>query len=697
MSGKRRNWLAALIAALTFLAFLPALRNGFVNWDDNYNFLKNFHYRGLDWTQIAWMFSTFLGGHYQPLSWLTLGFDYALWGMNPLGYHLTNLMLHAANAAVFFFVARRLLALADPEHAESHRSSLDFSAAFAALFFSLHPLRVESVAWVTERRDVLSGLFYLLTVLCYLKASACRDKMNGRRWLLGAIALFALSLLSKVSGITLPLVLVVLDIYPLRRLPGGPKRWLSPEFRHVWLEKVPFLVLAVPAAGAAILAETQAGSIRSVAEVGLAGRAALSAFSAVFYLWKILVPTGLLPLYERLSPFNPFLPSFVLCGLIVVALGAVLFAGRRRCPAALASLAAYLATLAPVMGFFTNGAQLAADRYSYLSCLAWAVLAGGGLRALRRHATVLQAVASCVLVVLAVLTWRQTLVWHDSETLWRHVLAARPDTASARNYLGMALQSRGALAEALPQFQEALRLAADYAEAHNNLGTCLQALDRPAQAAAHYREALRLKPDFAEAHNNLGVALHDAGQTAQAMAHHEEALRLRPDYPEAHNNLGMELALLGRNEEASGHFIAAIKADPEDQRARLNLGAVLWERGRQEEAVEHFVAALKLKGGQSTADTDLTARAHNNLGSYLWTHGRRQEAVAHYQEALRLNPRLAEVQNNLGVALLDAGRFEEAAARFREALRLSPGFAAAKSNLALAASARERALNLKGP
>ena len=217
------DWLVpALIALVTFAAFLPTLHNQFVNWDDDENFLDNPHYRGLGWTQLRWMWTTFHLGHYIPLTWMTFGLDYRLWGMNPFGYHLTSLLLHAANAVVFFFVVHRILTLALPRPSERGRA-LAVSAGFAALVFAIHPLRVESVAWATERRDVLSGLFYLVTILVYLRA--CEGEKRGRRWYWLAVATFVCALLSKAMVVNLPIVLLILDVYPLRRLGGFVGWW----------------------------------------------------------------------------------------------------------------------------------------------------------------------------------------------------------------------------------------------------------------------------------------------------------------------------------------------------------------------------------------------------------------------------------------------------------------------------------------
>src|SRR5204863_4105438 len=233
LSPRWAHWLAPVLVALfTLAAFLPALQNQFVAWDDDINFLDNSHYRGLAWTHLRWMWTTFHSGHYIPLTWMTLGMDYLLWGMNPLGYHLTNLLLHATNGVVFYFLVLRILTLGLPSPSEQGHA-LAGSAGFAALVFAIHPLRVESVAWVTERRDVLSGLFCLLTILVYFWA--CQRGTRGRRLYWLSVALFGCALLSKSMTVSLPVVLLILDVYPLRRL-GGSIGWWSDSARRVYVE-----------------------------------------------------------------------------------------------------------------------------------------------------------------------------------------------------------------------------------------------------------------------------------------------------------------------------------------------------------------------------------------------------------------------------------------------------------------------------
>src|SRR2546429_162818 len=421
---RRGSWLIpVLIALVTFAAFLPTLQNQFVTWDDATNFLENAHYRGLGWTHIRWMWTTHLG-HYIPLTWMTFGLDYRLWGMNPFGYHLTSLLLHAANAVVFFFVVHRILTLALPSPSERGRA-LAVSAGFAALVFAIHPLRVESVAWVTERRDVLSGLFYLSAILIYLWA--CEGGARGRGWYWGAVAVFVLALLSKSMVVNLPVVLLILDVYPLRRL-GGAIGWWSEPARRVYVEKIPFVLLAAAASAIAVMAQSSVHAALSLAQLSVPGRLADSAYGVSFYLWKMVVPLNLSPLYERPLTLNPSAMPFVLSYGLVLALTAIVLALRRRAPGLLSVWFAYVVVLLPVLGIFQNGPQIAADRYTYLAGLGWATLAGAGLfscwRTLRRSRTgtpttlALAGTVTSVVVTFGILTWNQVQVWHDSERLW---------------------------------------------------------------------------------------------------------------------------------------------------------------------------------------------------------------------------------------------------------------------------------------
>src|SRR5213594_2602448 len=541
-------WLVpVLIALVTVAAFLPALQNQFVSWDDDENFLDNPHYRGLGWSPLRWMWTTHQS-QYIPLTWMTLGLDYLLWGMNPFGYHLTSLLLHAANAVAFFFVVRRILTRALPSPSERGHA-LAVSAGFAALLFAIHPLRVESVAWVTERRDVLSGLFYLSAILIYLRT--CERGERGRGWYWAAVGLFACALLSKSMVVNLPIVLLILDVYPLRRL-GGAVGWWSEPARRVYVEKIPFVLLAAAASAIALWAQLSHDTMVSVVQLSGLGRLAVSMYGVSFYLWKTVAPVNLSPLYELPPTVNPWAPPFLLSYGLVLAITGIVLAFRRRVPGLPAAWVAYIVVLLPVLGIFQSGPQIAADRYTYLAGLGWAILGGAGLlscwRSSRRSKTgtpatwLLAGIALCVVVGLGVLTWNQVHVWHDSEKLWSHAVAIDPKSSAAHSNLGSALIAQGKPAEASEHFREALRINPNDADAHTNLGMALARQGKLVEASEHYQQALRIKPTSADAHNNWGTALARQGKLAAAIEHYQQVLQIKPDSADAHNNWGAALA-----------------------------------------------------------------------------------------------------------------------------------------------------------
>ena len=605
-AARLARWLVpVLIFLATGAAFVPALRNEFVDWDDTAVLLENPHYRGLGWAQLRWMFTAFHVGHYHPLTWISFGLDYLVWGMEPFGYHLTNLLLHGLNGVLFYFLTLRLLCLAVSGSVSAADPVLRMASGFAALLFTLHPLRVESVAWATERRDVLSALFLLGCLLCYLRAAGNSEKERGRRrWLVAAVIFYGLSLLSKAAGITFPIVLLALDVYPLRRFGGAPGRWMGPEGRRALWEKAPFFLLGVSFGIVALLAQHEAGTLRTISRHGFSMRLAQAVYGSGFYLWKTVFPFRLSPLYE--IPVRLELLAWPLLGSAVgvLALSTIFVATRRRWPAGLAVWISYLAILAPVLGAAQSGPQLVADRYSYLSCLGWAVLAGAGLSHLwrswldghTRHPVFFLATAAGVAAVvgLGALTWRQTQVWHDTETLWRQVVAAGQKSRFAHNNLGLMLSGRGETEGGIEHFREALEIDPEYVTAHYNLGNTLLARGNLDEAAQHFKRALDIEPSHIDARLNLGIALAKRGELESAVRQFRRALEIAPAYSEAHFNLAIALAkqeLLG---EAVEHFQAALKAKPDFAEAHEGLGRALALQGKRAEAIQHYQEALRI-------------------------------------------------------------------------------------------------------
>jgi hypothetical protein len=511
----------AIVAVLTLLLFLPALNNEFVNWDDERNFVLNPNYRGLGWTEIQWMWTSHLLGRYVPVTWMTLGLDYTIWGMNPFGYHLTSVLFHTVNAVLFYFLSLALLRIALRDRSMEIQARIPIGALFAALIFALHPLRAESVAWVTERRDVVSGMFFLLAILAYLR---------GRKYYWACFGFFVLALLSKEIAVTLPVILLILDAYPLRRLG-----------RAAWLEKIPFFLLSAVDGVLALYIGKLEGITASMVRVNWLARLAISLYGLAFYIWKTLLPFSLAPFYA-LTPHKidpralPFQLSAVTVILVTVA--ALMF--RRKYPALLAAWLTYAVILIPVLGIFHNGQQITADRYSYLACLGWAIIAGGILVVVQKRAVMLAAgVAICG---LGFLTFKQVRVWRDSETLWAQAVAVAPSFI-AYNNLGLVYSARGDSAGAIAHFRQSIQMADDYELSHNNLGASLLELGLNDEAIREFQTALTLKPDLANSHNGWGQALLAQGKLDEAIEHFRAAVRIDPSYESARTNLQHALEL----------------------------------------------------------------------------------------------------------------------------------------------------------
>jgi tetratricopeptide (TPR) repeat protein len=548
------------IALITVAVFWPALGHQFVDWDDPMNLVDNLEFRGLGWQNLRWMFTTTLAGHWIPVTWISFGVDYRLWGMNPLGYHLTNVLLHAASAVVFYFVALRLLRVATG----AGERVLRLGALAAALFFAIHPLRVESVAWATERRDVLSGLWFLLTILTYLKAVGS-DGARRRGWLAGSVACFGLAAMSKAIVMTLPVVLIVLDVYPLRRLPARWREWTARAARSVWGEKAPYVAVSIVTGVVAQHAIRSYGDM--IAALPLENRVAVALYGLAFYVWKTFIPILIAPMYQLLADQGPYDGPMLASAAGVIGLTAVLVWLRRQWPAGLAVWISYVVLVAPVSGIIQSGPQLVAARYSYLPGLGLALLVGGAVGRLGRWAVERPrsrrwALAGLAVVVvgyagLAVLSWRLVWVWRDSETLWVYAVSLEPTSPLAHGNLGFAYLNRGRLPEAERETRVALRLAPEWELGQQNLAAVLAWQERFVEAGEAraqlgylllkhrkydvavtlFQKEVSVRLGDAAAHNNLGAALLLRGDVGPAIEHFEESLRLDPGHDKARRNL----------------------------------------------------------------------------------------------------------------------------------------------------------------
>lgn len=565
------DWACVIaIATLSFAAFAPALVAEFVDYDDQALIVAHAGHLRSASEALRWAFGTTEMGHWQPLTWLSWAFDYAASGVGPAAYHRTNLLLHAATAALLYWPVRRLFA-ASFAHARGLRLAL--VSALAVLAWSLHPLRVESVAWATERRDVLSGLFLVAALGAYLRAVTPKQVEVARGWHRFAIVCLVLSLLAKSWGMTFGVTLILLDVFPLRRLPADPRRWLAAENRAVLRQKLPYFVAG--AAAAAIAYHAQASSpdtTRTLAQWGVVERITQACHGLVFYVAKTVWPVDLVAVRELPYHFDPLELRFVLSFVALAVAAVVLALLRKRAPGLVLAALVYAVTVAPVLGFAQSGPQLVADRYTYLSCIPWSI-ALAALAFSRRLArgTLLGAalVSSVVLGVLFFATRAQTRVWRDSPTLWEHAFACGVPSSIAHLNYGVWLAEHGRTQDALTSLQRAVEIRPDQGRAWFALGNLHKAGKRFEEAERAFKSATETMVPAFMAWSNLGnlyleapghldaaIAAYRAA-VADAEHGHPKLFSARPYYL-----LGMALARRGEVDEAR-RWLTRAASDPE--------------------------------------------------------------------------------------------------------------------------------------
>jgi tetratricopeptide (TPR) repeat protein len=554
-----------LLAALVIGAYLPSLQNGFVNLDDPIYVSANpLVQKGLTFDSVRYAFTTFERGFWHPLTWLSLMLDRELFGPGARGFHLTSLLLHAANTVLLFAVFRRL-------------TGATWRSAMVAALFGLHPLHVESVAWVSERKDVLSTLFWLLTMIAYViytekgagrrkraekPNAAGRGKSEGRNsafWYTATLCFFALGLMSKAMLVTLPLMLLLLDWWPLGRLKVGGLRVESPDsqkpggslppskqstFLPLLREKLPLFALALVAGLATVLAQREIGAIQDAVHIPISSRMENALLSYVHYLVQTVWPFKLAAYYSYPTGFSTVAVGIAAALLLAASMGAWRAATRR--PFITFGWIWFIVTLLPVIGLLQVGNASQADRYSYVpligvfTLVVWLVF--DLTRSLRDQVRILSVAAAAAMLFCTLLTWRQIGYWKDGETLFKHAIAVTRENPMAQNNLGTALFDKGRIDEAMSHFQEAIRQAPAYPSARQNLGAVLFRKHRLDEAITQFEEAVRLNPRFAEAHCNLGAALGSKGRVDEAISHFQTALELKPDYPDAQKYLKFALS-----------------------------------------------------------------------------------------------------------------------------------------------------------
>jgi len=690
-----------LLSLITLAVYWQAIYHDFVNFDDVLYVTENQHIRsGLTSRSIAWSFSFSDKDktYWHPLTWMSHVLDCQLYGLNPGMHHLTSVILHIANSILLFLVFKRM-------------TGALWKSAFIAAMFSLHPLNVDSVAWIAERKNVLSTFFWMLTMLTYVFYA---EQPKAYRYLLILLA-FAFGLLAKPMLVTLPFVLLLLDYWPLGRF-RYPS--ISSIFRLI-TEKIPFFVLSAASTYFSISTLQGFGEVISMEMRPMELRVANALVSYVSYIEKMIWPQDLAVHY----PYPDMLPIWkTLCtGVLLASVSLLVLLAMKRKPYLFVGWLWFFGTFVPVTGLMQVGIWPAmADRWAYIPLIGLFIMVAWGVPefvAKWRHKNrVIVLIAAIFLLNLTALTILQLQYWTDSISLFEHALKVAPKSHVAHNNLGSALGKQGKTAEAIKHFSEAIQINPAYVNAYKNLGSAFANQGKIGKAIEYFYAALRIKPEFAEAHNSLGNALGKQGKIAEAIKHFSVALSINPAYAEAHNNLAISLANQGKLEEAIEHFSSALRIHPGFAEAHNNLGSALGKQGKISEAIKHFSVTLSINPAYAEAHINLavslasqgkleeavehfsaalqighgSARAHNGLAFALARQGKIEKAVKHYNKALEINPDFAEAHNGLGVSLASQGKMGEATTHFLDALKINPKYADAHYNLGLAFKGKGR-------
>ncbi len=661
------------LVVVTLAAYWPVFQNDFVNYDDPSYVTENPPVLGgLNWAGAQWAFQTNHAGNWHPLTWLSHMLDVTLFGSRPAGHHFTSLLFHIANSGLLFLALRSL-------------TGATWRSAAVAGLFALHPVHVESVAWVAERKDVLSTFFFLLSLMNYtnyVHATTAIPK-SSRRWVYHALAafFFACGLMSKPMLVTVPFVLLLLDFWPLRRLQLGPLRPQLVAARKLIVEKIPFFALSAGSCVVTFIVQRDAGAVNSFDTVPLELRVANALISYVRYLGKVFWPEGLAVIY----PFPHSWPIELSLGaaLLLLGLSAVVLWQLKRAPYLATGWFWFIGTLLPVIGLIQVGGQAMADRYTYIPSIGLFVMIVWALAEIPGRWPSGRGWLAAGAVILAaacgVATWHQLTFWKNSRSLFEHALAVTRDNAVAENNFGVILMDYDG---AEPHFANAVRIHPGYSEALANLAVCREKAGDVEGARQLLQRSLQSSPN-ASAYYNLANLLTKQNQLAAAEENYRAALRLKPEFVEAWFNLGILHGKQGRTEEANQDYATALRLKPNQADAHLTFGASLAEQKKFDEAIAEFNAALRL--APDNAD------AHFNLGFALQNKGDLSEAAKHFAEACRLRPDDVEARNALGFALLCQGKMSEAAPQFEQVLRARPD---AKANyyLALALDAQGKTL-----
>ncbi len=664
------------LALATFVAFEQVRHNQFVNYDDGTYITENRRVKaGITFESVKLAFTTVHpSGNWHPLTSLSHMLDCHFFGLNPSMHHLTSLLFHIANTLLLFLIFKRM-------------TGALWQSAFVAAAFALHPLHVESVAWVAERKDVLSGFFWMVTMLAYVRYT---ERPCFGRYLFVLLS-FCLGLMAKPMLVTLPFVLLLLDYWPLNRLqrPRQNEKDALPQAESVanfdfcssvWrliAEKIPLFALAVVSSVVTFIVQNKAKSVWGTEILSLSLRIANALVSYIKYIGKMIFPTRLAVLYPYSRHGFPAW-QLIVCILILAVVSAFVIYMARRKGYLLVGWLWFIGTLVPVIGLVQVGAQSMADRYTYLPSIGIFIMVAWGaveLGAKWRYGKIgLATLAGVSLAVLLICTRTQVRHWQSSLTLCKHALEVTEDNFVMHINLGLALYSQGFVDEANSHYRQALQIKPGSPKAHNNLAVLLIEQGAMEEATKHCRQALRFRPDFADAHSNLGSALAKAGKLDEAIEHFHQALKIEPDHIGTHNNLGSALAIKGKLDEAVGYYRRALRLNPNNELTLTNLGKALRLQNKLDEAITCYKESLRLKPDQPGA--------HRNLAMILFRQGKLDEAIIHYEYSIQFKEDQPFVLNKLGENYFLRGEIKEAFRCWNKVLELEPEWVGAINNLA---------------
>lgn len=690
MTGRENNFtpvarrgsaykLAAVVSLITLVIYLPALRNDFVTWDDGIYVVGNQHIRSLNTAFFHWAFFDSHAGNWYPLTLLSHALDYALWGLNPLGHHLTSILLHSANTFLVVFLIRMLLCAELGARKESgviiwpDNGAILMAAGITGMLFGIHPLHVEPAVWVSGRKDLVSASFFLLSAASYISyatsssiADVQRTRLKKGYFLTLLLFIFALS--GKSMALTLPFVLLLFDWYPLRRVH-------SPEsFLVVFTEKVPFLILSFIVLLVTYRAQHAVGAISSLELIPVSVRVLTAFRSLVAYIGKMVMPINLLPFYMYPEPVSIMSPEYFLSIAMVCGISIACLRHLNKHQLWLAVWGYYVVTLLPVLGIVQIGRHSMADRYAYLPILGPFFLAGLGIAwiwtmgsSLKRQGVAVKGVAAVVAVLLCggmiFLTEKQVSVWKNSMVFWSYIIEKSPRPVSlAYHYRGELFDAYGQWDRAIDDFTHAITLDPVYIEAYARRGRVFAKTGWYDSAIEDFTSVIMLNPDYAEIYMYRGTAFGETGRYDRAISDFTRAITLRPDFADAYTGRGLALDESGQGNHALEDYDRAISLNPASADVYLNRGVAYERRGLHDRARADYDRAISINPSDYLI--------YSNRAVALRRLGLKGQAIEDYTKAISLNPDFADAYLRRGETYREIGDRERAMTDFQKACAL---------------------------